>query len=341
MDDVGGTLCAFFAEPGDAGLPRDSGEWVGGDSITDTLDALYSLGDFCSDAVLEELASCFINDAWLPCADSWWLGVHEHQRLSWSWDSFENVVRSRRRYFFHEGDEGGPTNGNEELSPIELLASIKSIIEQHDLLSTLLAGTDLYRTRVIGEAEELKELAEIGAPPPQFAAAGRMNPAGIPYCYLSVDPGTAIAETVGRPPCKVAIGRIRPKLDMLIVDLTEIPAAPSLFNCEMRHEREQLLFLQEFIKRIATPIPKDGREHVDYVPSQVVSEYFSTTRFLDRKRVYGVKYTSTVKPQGENVVLFPPEGVLEEWHHLLGLSAIEHVVISTWEELQQSIRSGA
>ena len=41
-----------------------------------------------------------------------------------------------------------------------------------------------------------------------------------------------------------------------------------------REERGGLLFLREFVKSITLPVVHDGREHIEYVPTQVLTEYF-------------------------------------------------------------------
>ena len=61
-------------------------------------------------------------------------------------------------------------------------------------------------------------------------------------------------------------------------------------------------------RTITRPIAKDGSEHIEYVPSQVVSEYFALIFHLqDGKRLDGIKYTSSVRVGSHNLVLFPSE----------------------------------
>ena len=81
-----------------------------------------------------------------------------------------------------------------------------------------------------------------------------------------------------------------------------------MFDAARRRDREAILFLHSFANEISKPVTKDGREHIDYVPSQVMSEFFAqvyqlpgeTPRHLD-----GIIYRSAVRPGGKNVVLFP------------------------------------
>jgi RES domain-containing protein len=66
------------------------------------------------------------------------------------------------------------------------------------------------------------------------------------------------------------------------------------------------LFIEDFVGSISSPAKKDGREHIDYVPSQVVSEFFAKAfRRASGEAIHGMVYPSAVKPGGRNVVLFP------------------------------------
>ena len=67
-------------------------------------------------------------------------------------------------------------------------------------------------------------------------------------------------------------------------------------------------------------------EHVEYVPSQVVCEFFAQVfnRSEERQRVNGIAYRSAVVPEGQNVILFPPEGG-KRWEELTELVGTRHV----------------
>jgi hypothetical protein len=100
LEPIAEALFENFADPSNAGLPRESGEWVGGESITDTRDALESLGLACNEKLFEDIAGSFINDGWYPCAHGHWVNLHEHEELGYAWDRFVNEVKYRSRYFF-------------------------------------------------------------------------------------------------------------------------------------------------------------------------------------------------------------------------------------------------
>lgn len=120
------------------------------------------------------------------------------------------------------------------------------------------------------------------------------------YTMLSVDPPRG--TNGGR--CNFSVGLL---LACLIDGLaTEVrPVAPT--GLASRPKRmEALTFLRDFVESISRPVRKDGREHIDYVPSQVVCEYFATQFTIDGDvRLDGIAYPSTVRAGGTNLVLFP------------------------------------
>jgi RES domain len=80
---------------------------------------------------------------------------------------------------------------------------------------------------------------------------------------------------------------------------------PSLFDPERRHLRAALIFLRHFVVEIKKSFKRDDRIHIEYVPTQVVTEWFRT-KFepgtggpLD-----GILYGSARRPGGANLVLF-------------------------------------
>lgn len=50
-------------------------------------------------------------------------------------------------------------------------------------------------------------------------------------------------------------------------------AAPSIFDPAGRVQYFGLRFLQQFVGDVTLPVELDGREHIDYVPTQVFTEY--------------------------------------------------------------------
>lgn len=65
-------------------------------------------------------------------------------------------------------------------------------------------------------------------------------------------------------------------------------------------------FLYKFTDEISKPLAHDGSEHIEYVPTQVVSEYFAQAfKHAKNKRIDGLIYPSAVAQRGKNLALFP------------------------------------
>ncbi len=78
---------------------------------------------------------------------------------------------------------------------------------------------------------------------------------------------------------------------------------------------DYLAFLRAFAYDLTRPVDKDQREHVEYVPSQVVTEYFRF-RFRDHggHPVCGILYPSAALDGGRSCVLFAGhEDFTDDW----------------------------
>lgn len=80
---------------------------------------------------------------------------------------------------------------------------------------------------------------------------------------------------------------------------------PSLFDPEQRHLRPSLIFLRYFATAIAEPFVRDEQIHIEYVPTQVVTEWLRT-RFDPGPGppIEGVLYQSARCSSGINAALF-------------------------------------
>lgn len=123
-----------------------------------------------------------------------------------------------------------------------------------------------------------------------------MSPAGIPMFYGAADEYGAIAETVvGRLPKGeiLNVGVFETVDSMHVLDLTNVPGIPSLFS-PSRHLRPILRFLRSFVNDLSKPIKKDDRVHTEYVPTQIVTEYFRHSFHSDNgPLIQGIFYPSS------------------------------------------------
>jgi RES domain-containing protein len=305
MPSVMGALNHFFSGPGNAGVPYETAEGGWLVQPTDTEDALVSLPLDCNDDLFQDISESIseFNDAWVQAAEGSWVGEHENARLIGGWNAFADHVKHEQRYFFTQrrSNEFGP-----DIAPSQLLYALGSVVTSLGLIRSIASKTPFYRVRALKTAEQWpRDKKHLSAPPSPLAAAGRMNPAGISYLYLALEQETAVAEVAIDPPSGYVVARFSAQTHLQVLDLTQIPDLPSIFDYQRLEERELLLFLIDFIDKISRPVVKDGREHVEYVPSQVVCEFFASVFRRDGVRLDGILYPSALRPGGRNLVLFP------------------------------------
>ena len=295
-----------YGDAADQGVPYESAE--GG----------YQFPTMSTEEVLDEIGFCVENDelfrrivSLLP--DHAWIQLHPFSlsptdSLCIGWDRFCHIVKHRVRYLLFP-----PRNNNEmkdEVRPEEMLDALGRIVASFNLTSTLTSGTRLYRAITHRQGQHLNDSLDLG-PPPSSAAryANRMNPAGISMFYAALDKNTAIAETPmrnGKDDVEVTIAVFELVENLLILNLMQIPEVPSIFADEdERWKRPGLIFLHHFLEDFTKPVVQDGREHIDYVPTQIVTEYFRH-RFEDAEKhpVRGILYPSSKNSGGKACVLF-------------------------------------
>ncbi|CAH1386368.1 hypothetical protein NTGM5_270001 [Candidatus Nitrotoga sp. M5] len=194
--------------------------------------------------------------------------------------------------------------------PVEILNSLTEIITRLGLVKTIDQEDDIYRVRVVDKGKELKSAKELGSPPKDKALlANRMSPAGISMFYGSFEIETAISETYEpekQANKEIVCGTFNPARILWVIDLSEKIQIPSLFDEIKREDRFLLKFLKDFISDFSKPIERIDRAHVDYVPTQVVTEYikhiFPHTRLGNE--IDGIVYPSSKSKEQKCVVIF-------------------------------------
>lgn len=329
---IAGAFYQHYQEPGAAGLPRDSGEWVGEDLITDTADAFLSLDVPFDGQLFEDICDSFDNPGWIPAADGWWLGEHEHERLKIAWNGFVYRTKHTSRYFFMNGEDDADALG-QDYEPAQILEFIGKYIQHLNLWQELTQEQVIYRARRIPQGTKLETFDNVCPPPPEMAAAGRMNPPGISYGYFAFDENTAVLEVSDAPPCSLAVAKFSLRKPMLAIDLTRLPSTPSIFDIDRKDERDSLIFLHSFVAAISKPVTKDGREHVEYVPSQIVCEYMAQVLKLRENESAGaLLYPSAVDPGHVNIVIFPGRSYRTGWADVISLVEILNVTIANAQQ---------
>jgi hypothetical protein len=133
-----------------------------------------------------------------------------------------------------------------------------------------------------------------------------MSPAGIPLFYASADAETAIAEIAGHGVEPFAVvGEFRNVRPVRVLDLTRRPSRPSPFDSSRRRESQMAAFLDLFVSSITHPVIPDGRQHVEYAPTQVLTEFL---RWAPERKIDGLILPSAQTSRPTYVLFYDQAG---------------------------------
>lgn len=258
-----------------------------------------------NDDLREHIIDCIDDRAW---SDPTTYYESSRQILGYLWNYFKDIVKHRSRYMFAKTTK--LKSFSYEQNAYGIMDDIGERVHTFGLIKALPKKTVIYRCRQHEADEDIDDASKIASPPAASAKyANRMSPAGISMFYGAFDAATAKAETIDetiikeRPKLSTAVFTNNESLNM--IDLTELPPIPSIFDQEKRSEIYSIGFLWDFVADLSAPIKHDGMEHIEYIPTQVVTEYF---RYVfdskDGKEIDGIIYPSSRKKNGKACVFF-------------------------------------
>lgn len=228
--------------------------------------------------------------------------------LRLGWEEFAHLIKHETRFLFFPPPL--PPDGHEDpndVRPEQMLDALGKLIRRERLVRRLRVGTLVYRVRAHDADEAPSTLSELGPPPAELVRqSNRMSPAGISMLYVAMDAETAIAETLtGGPVASEGTLAVFELLEEArVVDFVRPRRPPTLFTSGTYPEdRAPLQFLFSLAREFSLPITRDGREHVEYVPTQVVTEYLRY-RYRPSTPVHGIRYRSAKRESGMNLALF-------------------------------------
>jgi hypothetical protein len=241
----------------------------------------------------------FSDKKWMPKR-----GNLEH----FTWEHFSSYVKKHKRFFFLDHDQSERDNfiGN----PAALLKEKLRLCKEKGFFRLLQKGTSIYRGRKIKIDESIKNNFNFFGPPPHESAfvSNRMSPPGICYFYGADNCETAFREIYKEGiECKYLIGKFILKDNVQVIDFTKSVDIPSMFDPDqkVREQHLEMIFFYYFIKEVTMPIPQDKKINIDYIPTQVFSEYLRCyLTEIDGLKVRGIFYPCN-KISGNNVALFP------------------------------------
>jgi hypothetical protein len=303
----------LYESPENAGVQWDqeAGCWLGA-TVTESdqviIDACFET--FTADVeydVLDILAGSITPVEWTENRHASSLDAAQ-----WAWEQFVSDVKTESRFVFWPDSsfEGVSSPGQRSASFLwSLLPYVNN--DELSLLVDIPAGTAFYRGRLFHDQfDKTVSAKKLGPAPAEKAAANRMSPEGVPMFYGSAAPETAIREIGAHGIGAYArIGAFRNQRELTLLDLTALPVIPSVFDKDERENHGVVRFFRDFAKNVTAPTRPDGRPHVDYVPTQVVTEFF---RWVPSRKIDGIKLPSAQDGEDTYVLFFGQEHVDDE-----------------------------
>lgn len=251
----------------------------------------------------------------------------ENEVLRLSWEEFVFSVKHKTRFLFFGGDVEAL---DERIHPSKILQKIGEYLLEFDLFVKKEKGTDFYRARVVEKSLNPSVAQELGSPPHEYAILpNRMTAAGISHFYSGFEESTAINETYVREEDdgskKIVIAVFRNLRDFNFLDLTNLPTLPSEFDLESVGKRKALIFISELVDEFRKPIERDGKAHVEYVPTQVFTEFVQhKLPSIGGNKIDGILYRSSKDEKQIAAVVFADNSECQSSeengdHQLLGL----------------------
>lgn len=225
--------------------------------------------------------------------------------LVYTWEWFKEITKHQRRYFFEDAfDFWDRQIGSGDIFTGSHLDFIRQLAQKAGLYLTFGPDQPFYRARVHDPGIDVSSVKHLGPPPKDRARfSNRMSPAGISMFYGALDRETAVKEVEDPTRPKegklVTSGAFHAPEQLVFLDLRGAQEIPSRFDSDTGYLRAPLLFLRDFADDLAKPVQKDGREHIEYVPTQVLTEYF-------QGNAHGILYQSARNEGGTCCVVFMP-----------------------------------
>ena len=198
-----------------------------------------------------------------------------------AWDRLKTSVKEKSRFF---------TN-MDEFAQYNYLTAGKS----------LHVGQKLYRSRITPVGQKKIKCDKMGCPPKELATAGRANPIGIPYLYLSDSAKTTYFEVRAVYLDKLSVGTFRIERELELVDFIYDVNLFLAYNDDTTSLKE-IVIKKKIIDAISEDLSKPLRRYdseLEYVPTQLICEYCKRIVGAD-----GISFESSLHKGGSNYVLF-------------------------------------
>lgn len=232
--------------------------------------------------------------------------------LRWGWNEFRDHVKHHRRFTFLDGSVSSRVGG--ELSMSAMPAALADAARDAQTVRVIPAGTKWWRIRPHERSEAHRSAKDLGAPPDSFAKDNRMSPKGIGAFYGASTLAGARAEVAGYadPAHDGTAAQFKQHIDIAVVDLSVLQAVPSLFDTAHRHRRAAAMFMRDFVVDVSAVASPSDLQNLDYIPTQIVAEYFRFTLKHGEIPVTGLLWSSSKDASVRNCVVFASNDTMSD-----------------------------
>lgn len=176
--------------------------------------------------------------------------------------------------------------------PITAIDKILDTIDRLNMITIFQTNKPIYRARFSNKDIDYSLASQMGTVPQKLAKqANRMSPAGIAMFYGALDTETAKAEINIKEPGIIHYGAFYPSHPLILIDFTKKLYLPSIYS-KNREIRSDIRLMRSFIKDFSLPIDRNGYEHIDYIPTQVITEYLRFNYKFKQSPIDGILYNS-------------------------------------------------
>lgn len=289
-------------------LPYESREGGYQGEVLNAYELLEEVGfEPVSSDLFDDVCSWFSGQDW--CRDDYFAATPS-ERHQFGWNSFCREVKHSRRYTFWSSlDDGHPEYHPDHLPPGKMLSEVEEVISDLGLVREFPVGTEFWRAQRHQETQTLPLPPRLTSPPLEKATQpNRMSPAGIPMFYGAEDCDTAILEIAGReadPGYSATAGVFQSLRPLHLLDLIFMGKSVSYFAPHGRTWRHRSKFLRYFSREVSKTIRRDERQHIEYVPTQVFTEYVRhQMRTSEDSPIDGIRYASSISGRPCYVLFF-------------------------------------
>jgi len=302
----------FFMMEGIMHFYEDAAEFMSYDSSEGGYQGdTYNQWELINDLIGLEVDNYQLNEDIIDCIDDRaWSEPNAYYDSSsdilvYHWDYFKEVTKHKSRYLFGQSDKFKTFSYNQ--NAYDILNEIGLKINEFKLTQVISKTAALFRCRQHDAATKIVTASQITSPPEEFALySNRMSPAGISMFYCAFNEETAIAETVDKTSkngTHFTKAIFKANRNLNVIDFCNLPHPPSMFDTANFKNYYSTRFLQDFVNDISKSINRDGKEHIDYVPTQIVTEYFRYI-FNTETKIDGLVYPSAKLNGQKCCVLF-------------------------------------